>query len=318
MKYSLILILCLLSSAVSLANSIDSLKTDGEVERFVNKVYKTVYTKSNEELIVLSTDSLLKKLACNGIARKWNIKNWEKVDFDKDGRTDLLVTVTYQNHRFDVFAIMDKGNTFALLRLSKNIFENCELAKPAFVNNKQVLLFYSIKRDQDLLSMPQIDTLVFKYGNFVELNTKPTGYKIKSINFTTSGCYGSCPIFELNIQENGRATYYAKSYNPKPGFFKVVISAEKLNEIFALINYLAIKGLKDNYEVNWTDDQTSHLTLKFDDGTTKEIRDYGMQGTFGLYQLYSVLSALRLDQYWINDNPIKSPQHVGGFDALKN
>jgi hypothetical protein len=60
MKYSLILILFLFISSVSLANSIDSLKTDSEVQDFVNKVYKAVYKQYNEELIVLPTDSLLK------------------------------------------------------------------------------------------------------------------------------------------------------------------------------------------------------------------------------------------------------------------
>lgn len=302
MKYFLFVILSIFSSKTLFANTIDSLKTDKEVEVFINKVYRVSGKKVPQSMSIIPTDSLINKLDCNGIARKWKIKSWEKADFNKDGRTDILVTVHWY-HNFDLYAIIDKGdNTFSLLRLSKDPFGNCELAKSVLIDKDQVLLFYSIKQPgrgaADNSRGPQIDTLVFKYGNFIERNLKPATYKVKSIRVKTSGCYGTCPVFELRIYETGGASYFAEMYNPQSGDFETKITTEKFAEIMNLANYLSAKKLKNKYAVPWTDDQTAELTFEFTDGSTKEITDYGMQGSFGLNQLYNLVSQLRLSENW--------------------
>ncbi|WCT14001.1 DUF6438 domain-containing protein [Mucilaginibacter jinjuensis] len=303
MKYLLPAILCLLFSKVLFANTIDSLKTDKEVEIFINKAYKDSGQKSYQSMTVMPTDSLIKKLDCNGIAKKWNIKNWEKADFNKDGLTDIIVTVRWY-HNFDVYAVIDKGNNaFSLFRLSKDPSEDCELAKPAFINKQPVLLFYSVKQDPgkrayDYINRPQMDTLVFKYGNFIERNLKLANYKVKSIRVKASGCDGTCPVFELRIYETAGASYFADDYSTQKGDFETKIAADKFAEIMGLANYLSAKKLKNKYAVNWTDAPTVEFTFEFTDGSVKEITDYGMQGTFGLSQLYNLVSQLRLSENW--------------------
>jgi hypothetical protein len=47
--------------------------------------------------------------------------------------------------------------------------------------------------------------------------------------------------------------------------------------------------LKDNYNVNWTVDQTGYLNVFFENGDEKQIEDYGMVGTFELSILYDFL-----------------------------
>jgi hypothetical protein len=61
---------------------------------------------------------------------------------------------------------------------------------------------------------------------------------------------------------------------------------------------LKLTSLKDEYSVNWTDDQTSTLEIKFNNGQIKRISDYGMIGTFGLEHIYDQLFALRKTQKW--------------------
>jgi hypothetical protein len=50
--------------------------------------------------------------------------------------------------------------------------------------------------------------------------------------------------------------------------------------------------------VGWTDDQTAWLRIRFSDGTVKEIKDYGLKGTFGLRLIYSIFFDLRSNQDW--------------------
>lgn len=66
-----------------------------------------------------------------------------------------------------------------------------------------------------------------------------------------------------------------------------------------MINYIQLSSLKGRYRVNWTDDQTAKLEIKFNDGQVKEISDYGMIGTFGLDLLYEKFFTLRKTQEWI-------------------
>ena len=57
-------------------------------------------------------------------------------------------------------------------------------------------------------------------------------------------------------------------------------------------------NVKEKYAVNWSDDQTSILTITYDGGKTKTIKDYGLVGTFGLNRVYDLIFKLRDNQQW--------------------
>jgi hypothetical protein len=196
---------------------------------------------------------------------------------------------------YGVYVIMDKGNgKFETLTLSYNIFEKCELAKSIGLDNGKAVLYF--QRQSKLKS--RLDTLVNKYGNFVEYNSMPASYKIDSISFRTGYCYGSCPVFSIATDKNGNAIYEAGSYNPKMGTFNAVIDPTIVSELIGLINYIDVLKLKDDYKVSWTDDQTAWLRIRFSDGTVKEIKDYGLKGSFGLRLIYNKFFDLRSTQTW--------------------
>jgi hypothetical protein len=142
------------------------------------------------------------------------------------------------------------------------------------------------------------DTLVVKFGGFIEYNSHTDQSNVSKLSFSTTMCFGTCPVFDLYINSDGSAEYDANKYNPETGRFKGSIKAAKLNEIFALIGYLDLRKLQDNYKVDWTDDQTAKLEVKYKGGETKAITDYGLQGTLGLRLLYQHLFALRESQVW--------------------
>jgi hypothetical protein len=225
--------------------------------------------------------------------------------------TDLLVMLYWYD--YGVYVIIDKGNNkYDFLTLSSNIFEKCELAKPLKIKDRpllepmktrdrQLLLFYEKKATHlanKTSQVSQLDTLIYRAGDFVEMNASPANYAIDSIIFKTGYCFGSCPVFTISIDKNGNATYLAETYNPKMGTFSATISHEKLNEIVDLVNYLAVENLNNDYQVSWTDSQTSWLRIRFSDGHYKEIRDYGMIGTFGLRLIYGKFFSLRTTENW--------------------
>lgn len=288
MRYIPFIILLLLACPSIFANRIDSLKTDNDVIEFLKSTNADFRSEKHDKIQLRSSETIRRDLNCDGIANQWQVKNWEKADFNQDGLTDLAVILYWYD--YGVYVVMDNGNnSFKLHTLSYNIYEKCELAKPVASNGQQLLLF---------LEKKQIDTLTCKYGGFVELNRHPSDYAIDSIEFRTGYCYGSCPVFSIRIGKDGHAEYDAGTYNPKQGKFSTTIQKEKTEVIFGLLNYLSVKNLKNNYSVSWKDDQTCWLRVRFADGTVKEIMDYGLKGTFGLRLIYSVFFDLRGNQDW--------------------
>ncbi|OCX50779.1 hypothetical protein BEL04_18775 [Mucilaginibacter sp. PPCGB 2223] len=310
MRISFIALLLAFFANSVFSNKIDNLKTDKDVADFIISLSPNIQKGQDRvKFIIKPTDVLRKELACDGIAEKWQINNWEKFDFNEDGLTDIIVTSHWYN--YDVYVAMDNGdNTFKLFKLSHDVFEKCKLGKPATINNHPALLFYQVKQEPDRTRVfnykqyGQIDTLIYKYGAFIEKNEKPARYAIDSIIVKNSSCLGSCPSFTLAINKDRDALYHANFYNPVDGKFTAKIDKADYIGIIALINYISIKNLKDHYAVPWTDDQTATLRIRFRDGSVKEITDYGEVGTFGLNKLYKMLSALRTSQNWAKSGKI--------------
>jgi len=300
-KIIFFLVLVFLSQFI-FANSIDSLKTDEDVVRFLKRVSEDFRSTKLKPIELRSTETLRKDLDCDGLAQSWQINNWEKADFNNDGRTDLLVQLYWYD--YGVYVVIDKGDgNFKLLTLSFNIHEKCELAKPFKEGNEPLLLYAQKKYFPNRSPKPPtsrnvIDTLVYRYGGFVELNRNPASYNIDSVSFRTGYCFGSCPVFTISFDKTGNAIFDAGTYNPKMGKFSGVIKKENVDAIIGLLNYMSIAQLPNEYKVSWTDDQTCWLRVRFSDGTVKEIKDYGMKGTFGLRLIYSMFFDFRSNQDW--------------------
>ena len=300
MKLTTIIAFLLVISDSVAANSVDSIQNDSDVVVFLKRIDKQFNSDKYRQLQVLPTDTIRQRLACNNIAEQWNINNWEKVDFNGDYRTDLVVTTFWYD--FDVFVAIDKGdNTFKLIRLSKDVFQNCELGKPIKINSEQLLLFYRLRNEYnepaknigDFALRSKIDTLIYKYGGFIEKQNVPASYGVSEIEYhTSSGWTGISPVFKLNIDNSQVATIEASSDNPKKNLPPTKANDKIVREVSDLIQYIHIKNAKSKYSVTWTDDTTIYLKITFNDGTVKVIEDYGMIGTFGLARLYELLFML--------------------------
>ncbi len=132
----------------------------------------------------------------------------------------------------------------------------------------------------------------------MKLNDHPGAYNIISIEFSTTSCYGTCPVFKLKIKKNGKSYYNAIRYNTLQGEFKTIIDKKSYEKIIDQINYINIKDLKNRYIAFHTDDASYHLKIKFADGSSKVIDDYAKSGPFGLSHLYNLLADLRNNQQW--------------------
>ncbi len=148
-------------------------------------------------------------------------------------------------------------------------------------------------------------TLIYMFGDFIELNKKQKMYNIEKIEYQTTRCFGTCPQFNIVIDKSKNATFDAQHYNIKDksgkeikGKYKATIKDKDFDEIVNLLNDIDFPNLKDNYTIGRKDYQASFLTIIYDNGKVKKIRDYGLSGTTGLKNLYTLMFELRFNQDW--------------------
>ncbi|MDP4208036.1 MAG: DUF6438 domain-containing protein [Bacteroidota bacterium] len=276
-------------------NKIDNIISAKDIELLISTVDKRFNDfKVNESLKFSDKES---QLFCDSL----KIKPWIKADFDGNGYNDLLVVGNWGDHA--VICLMDSGeNKFYIKRITRRSFQDCTFPIVQVVGQTPVIINYSRsepdwknhKTDRLLIR----DTLVFQFGDFVEFNSMPAKHTIEKIEYSTGPCFGTCPIFEMTINSNRKATFKAQEYNKVKGNFSSIIDTLNYNLLIHLLNYIDFVKLKKNYAVNWTDDQTCTLKITYDNGKIKEIRDYGLIGTFGLNRTYNILFKLRENQKW--------------------
>lgn len=135
--------------------------------------------------------------------------------------------------------------------------------------------------------------------------------KYSTIEYEATPCFGFCPVFKMTINPDRTAVFEAEHFNfndkpskdefskPREGTFKGTIKEEDYNQLISLLDGLNVKGLNDKYgEHNITDLPTSYLRIKFADGTSKNVEDYGKRGSEKLSEVYKFFENLRKNQQW--------------------
>ncbi|GAB4161545.1 MAG: hypothetical protein Tsb0033_19190 [Winogradskyella sp.] len=234
-----------------------------------------------------------------------------KEDFDKNGYTDLIITGEYYSNSFEVMVLMNYGKEkYSVIPLTLSHYNEFSIyPKLVYRNNLPVIELYSIpKAFESTENGLSIKRLVYKYGTFVDYTETVEEYQISRIEFSANACYGTCPVFELDINENTQSLFRAKYHNfskkreidpnKEEGAFETIIKRDDFNEICEIINFLQVKNLNEYYRTGGMHQPSCTLKVHFSDGTQKTIEDYGKKGTNGLHFLYEKLSDLRFNQEW--------------------
>jgi hypothetical protein len=263
----LLLTLTLLGSTIGLrANKIDQLHTKQDVERFllkdVSRKFKNFFLFEYHP----GKDS-------NALSN-----SFFKLDINADGLTDLVVNCG------SLWVIIDKGKeTYSPFTL----FQYGEMSDQTLIGidstskTKKLVICRRYSRETIL------DTLAWQAGGFMEYNATPLEpFKFQGIKVSTTMCFGTCPVFEMSVDPEGKAVYHAIQYNDEKGRFKGTIPDKSLASMLRVLRYLPLDSLRDQYTVDWTDDQTITVEIRYN-GKVKKIEDYGELGTFGLKRLYS-------------------------------
>lgn len=307
----------------SIQSELDNLKSKSEIEKLIQKSdtnYRKYELKNLQDFNRSNSNDSINKI----LANKLNVKtNFTKTDFDNNGYTDLLAIG--DNHDCTSFRPGIEGekscsfSPIVLMNYEKNktkIFHidiewgKSIVPKVEYINSQPFLVIYKQKLVdwQKKIYSESKTILTFKFGDFIEYNESPEKNNITKIEFNTSGCFGTCPVYKLILNRDSLSIFNAQYYNfnknkevtygEEEGVFSTKINKMEFDKLEELINYCRFEDLKKEYSVMHTDDQTGDLKITFNNGKVKTVSDYGMIGTYGLKILYEKLAQLRFSEKW--------------------
>lgn len=290
---------------------IDKIKSKQDVAQFL----KTIDAEHFDKFSIFKTDKTPKEYRVVKDCIYSN--NYYKIDFNKDGATDLLIDAQL------LLVIIDKGNnTFQI-----NNIDNCEGVSPGYSLQAidtaySQLIVTKLGYTYDIPDTSKL-RLVYKFNHIIAFNDSPSNIPIQSLKINFGGCFGFCPEFEMNITQDRIVIYTAVNNNERTGVYKTTLSEYDWKMLCDLLNYINFVTLNDSYHVNWTDDATTTISIHYNSNKNKRIHDYGQQGTIGLEALYSTILLWRKTQNWefvekIDGIPVeKTPFHTSGSPPSK-
>lgn len=135
--------------------------------------------------------------------------------------------------------------------------------------------------------------------------------KYAKVQYEAGACFGFCPIFKMTINPDRTAVIEAESNTftksntrggsseQREGTFTATLKEADYQKMIALLDGSDLTSLKDEYKNrNVSDLPSSYLRINFVDGTSKNIEDYGKNGTPKLREIYDFMESLRTTQTW--------------------
>lgn len=91
--------------------------------------------------------------------------------------------------------------------------------------------------------------------------------------FQTTSCYGTCPVYTMQIFSDGTLTLDGFEHLDKIGHFKSRISIDKLNELILSFDNASFFNLENSYRSQFKDLPTKYITYS-KNGNVKKIMAY--------------------------------------------
>ena len=293
----------------AISSKIDSLKTISEIEQFIYTSDSNYSFFKLKRIIDFPKKDIMYEVGI-AIADSLKInKSFYKEDLDNNGYRDLIVTgSTSYNDIFYSFTLLNYSKDSIKIIDTRPMRHTFTIPKIVYVEKQPLVeIYYPDMFDWKTQKIKKIKRLVtVKFGNYIEFNESPKISNIEKIEFSTTGCFGTCPIFEIVLNKDKTAIFKPHRYNltetenEEKQIFQTKVDSRTFNEIITILNYIDFPKLQNDYSVSWTDDQSSTLKITYNNGKIKTIRDYGLTGTYGLRKLYDFLFRVRKSQNWKN------------------
>ena len=232
---------------IILANEIDSIKTNEDVNIFMEKYFGDKYI----DFSVADTNYIwyyhTNKIPYRKIADSLGMKFWYKTDFNMDNKTDLLVYGSVMSgtseHSYKYTSIFGVIESDSGLYQIKPFHYRMGKAFPVIVNDTQPLIVLYQTIESDFLYQVDstynigvsydevfksiindkpyvyVDTLIYKFEAFIEYNSNPKPKRIRELYFENDCGQIACYVMKVTVTEDRNATMIGGEYYENKIFY---------------------------------------------------------------------------------------------------
>jgi hypothetical protein len=310
-----LLILLIFPLSVFSQTDIDQIRNDSDVVNYIRNV--------GHEYFPYTKGSKLRDVTFNLYGRLWMYREkfdeedgrftdsvmarrWFLADYDGDQHKDLVYYGRVSTNA-GIFVFFG-GATRKIIRLTDGFARwyphSIESVK---IGNANSIIVGTLEQPDDFRSKQKPfserffhDTLVYKFGGFVEYNEKvQRSPAFDSIQFRPQSNWVGGNSWYITIFKNGSVTYVRErdtaTKDGHESYVEKCTANINPHEWQDLLDYIGFARLKDSFELKNVSDQTVGLTtVYYSNGNKKTVWDYGMTGTYGLETLYARI------RYWID------------------
>lgn len=189
------------------------------------------------------------------------------------------------------FEIMIPLSKIMLLVIGCFVFTSCSRPKKAV----EILEF---SRPTTASNVPAIYMPFFSGGiAHGEDKTIRSRLPFDSISIRRTGCFGSCPVYEMVLHRDGSAEFNAEAHLPKLGKFVGEAHLGLYGRLCYLIESSHFNEMSSSYRGNWTDDSTCIVTVT-SGAKVKAVSDYGGVGPIQLWAIQELLDTVKNETEW--------------------
>jgi hypothetical protein len=132
-----------------------------------------------------------------------------------------------------------------------------------------------------------------------------TNYHIQHLTFSTTRCYGHCPVFTLQIDSSGQTRYEARQYVAPQGVFTTSLPPATIQHLWQMINALDFPHLPDKPayltfpETTYLDSSVYTLVITYGNGQQKIVGNESISlKPEALKQVYQALLDVQQTHPW--------------------
>jgi hypothetical protein len=132
-----------------------------------------------------------------------------------------------------------------------------------------------------------------------------TNYHIQHLTFSTTRCYGHCPVFTLQIDSSGQTRYEARQYVAPQGVFTTSLPPATIQHLWQLVNALDFPHLPDKPayltfpETTYLDSSVYTLVITYGNGQQKIVGNESISlQPEALRQVYQALVDVQQTHPW--------------------
>lgn len=120
---------------------------------------------------------------------------------------------------------------------------------------------------------------------------------VSLIGLKRTPCFGTCPVYELVLNNDGSVVYKGERFVEKEGTLTGQVNARDYNRLAEYIVTNDLKSLADEYRVGATDLPGTYVAF-VQDGEKKVIYDYGNVGPTELWVLQQLIDSMLSGVVW--------------------